>query len=180
MYPPLRLRSLGILVASLLGLAGCSMAVSSYVSPGVRFTQYKTYNWGPADPFTTGDPRLDNNPFFNDRLRADVERHLTAKGFEKSAESPDLLIHVHASVSQRLDVYELDRLSGYCRDANCQPHVSDAGTLTLDFVDTRTNTVVWRGWAEGAVNGVVENQKWMEEKIDEAVTRILERLPARL
>ncbi len=34
--------------------------------------------------------------------------------------------------------------------------------------------------AEGAVNGVIGNQKWMEEKIDEAVTRILERLPRRL
>ena len=58
--------------------------------------------------------------------------------------------------------------------------VYDAGTLVLDFVDTRTSKVVWRGWVQSSVAGVIDNQKWMEEKIDEAVTRILERLPRRL
>ena len=35
--------------------------------------------------------------------------------------------------------------------ARRQPYVYEAGTLLLDFVDTRTNRVVWRGWAEGSV-----------------------------
>jgi hypothetical protein len=58
--------------------------------------------------------------------------------------------------------------------------VYDAGTLLIDLVDARTNRLVWRGWAEGSVDGVIDNQEWMEARIDEAVTRILERLPRRL
>jgi uncharacterized protein DUF4136 len=55
--------------------------------------------------------------------------------------------------------------------------VYDAGTLFVDLVDTRTNRLVWRGWAEGSVDGVIDNQEWMEQRIDHVVTRILQRLP---
>lgn len=66
------------------------------------------------------------------------------------------------------------------RTYDCKPYVYDAGTLLLDFVDARTNKLVWRGWAERGMDGVIDNQEWMEEEIDEVVTRILERLPRRL
>ena len=57
--------------------------------------------------------------------------------------------------------------------------VYDAGTLLLDFIDTRTNTLAWRGWAEGSLDGVIDDQQWMEKTLDEAVESILERLPRR-
>jgi hypothetical protein len=47
----------------------------------------------------------------------------------------------------------------------------------LDFVDTRTNRVVWRGWAQDAVQGMLESRDVMAKKIDEAVTRMLEQFP---
>ena len=126
----------------------------------------------------TGDPRLDNNPFFRERLQADVEKQLATRGLEKTASAtPDLWIHHHESVEQRLAVPAFVREPGNCRD--CGPTVYEAGTLTIDFVDTRTSRLVWRGWAEGAVDGVIDNQEWMEQKIDEAVSRILARFPPR-
>ena len=48
------------------------------------------------------------------------------------------------------------------------------------LVGTRTNKLVWRGWAEGSVDGVIDNQEWMEARIDDAVAQILQRLPRRL
>ena len=163
-----------------MALTGCAtMNVRSYVERGTDLARYHTYTWGPADTLSTGDPRLDNNPFFHERIRADVEKRLAGKRFEKTTlGTPDLLVHYHASVNQRIDVNGADREYGYCvADDDCRPYVSEAGTLTLDLVDTRTNKVIWRGWAEGTVDGVIDNQDWMEQKIDEAVTRILERLP---
>ena len=62
----------------------------------------------------------------------------------------------------------------------CRPYVYDADTLLIDFVDTRTDKVVWRGWTEGSVDGAIDNQRLMEQKVDKAVTRILEQLPRRL
>src|SRR3954454_10767617 len=88
--------------------SGCaSMTVSSHIERGVNFNDFITYDWGPPDNLPVGDPRLDNNPFFNDYLQGAVEKKLAAKGFARVVTgTPDLLVHYHASVNQRMDVYE--------------------------------------------------------------------------
>ena len=75
--------------------------------------------------------------------------------------TPDLLIHYHASINQRIDVNRLDREYGYCYDDDCRAGVIEyeAGTLVLDIVDTRTNRVIWRGWAQDSVEGVLDNHR---------------------
>jgi hypothetical protein len=182
MHPLSRLAQLGAAIISALALTGCaSMNVNSYTERGVDFAQYHSYNWGPPDQKTTGDPRLDNNPFFHERIQAEVERQLTRRGYLKTTTGqPDLTIHYHASISQEVDVNGADRQAGYCGDGDCQPYVYEAGTLLFDLVDTHTNRVIWRGWAEGSVDGVVNNQAWMEQKIDEVVARIFDTCPRRL
>ena len=162
-----------------LTLTGCApMRVNSFLARGSDFTRYRTYRWAPDDQLVTGDPRLDGNPFFLDRLQGDVDKELAARGLEKTTvAAPELLLHYHARVDQRLDVSSSDRRYGDCD--RCEPLVYDAGTIVIDFVDARTSKLVWRGWAEGSMDGFIDNQEWMEQKIDDAVTRILARLPRR-
>lgn len=161
-------------------LAACaSMKVNSYVERGANFRQFHTYDWGPADAGPSGDPRLDNNTVFSDRVRSQIEEQLTGRGFEKApAGSSDLLLHYHLSMTQQVDVKALD--PDYKRpDVNeTRAYVFDAGTLVIDLVDRRTNALVWRGWAEGSFDGLIDNQDWLETHIASAVRRILERLPA--
>lgn len=181
--PPLsRLAQLGTVIISALALTNCaSMTVNSYTERDVDFAQYHSYSWGPPDQRTTGDPRLDNNPFFHERIQAEVERQLTRRGYLKTTRGqPDLTIHYHASISQAVDVNGADRQAGYCGAGDCEPYVYEAGTLLFDLVDAHTQRVIWRGWAEGSVDGVVNNQAWMEQKIDEIVAKVLEKLPRRL
>jgi hypothetical protein len=177
-----RLARFAAAAISALALIGCaSTNVGSYVESGANIMPYRTFNWGVAYSISTGDPRLDSNPFFLERLQADVEKQLAGRGLERTTSgTPDLLVHYHASVKQRLDVNSTDRKDGYCRGDDCRPYVYEAGTLLLDLVDAHTNRLVWRGWAEGAVDGMIDNQDWMEKRIDEAVTRILATLPRRL
>ena len=176
--PIVRLGRLTALVSCALALTGCaSMNVDSHVGRGIDFPPFHTYNWDQADRSSTGDPRLDNNRFFAERVRASVEKELASRGFEKTTERPDLLVHYHASITQKIDVREIDRQSAYCASADCRPYVYDAGTLFVDLVDAHTGALVWRGWAEGSMDGVIDDQAWMEARIDEAVTRILRRLP---
>ena len=180
MYSPSQLVRFATVALSALALTGCApLRVNSYLERGTDFSRYRTYNWGPPDSWTTGDPRLDNNPFFQERVRAEVDRQLARRGFEKAAplDKPDLRLHYHASFTQRIDIKGIDEKDGYCENHDCQPYVYEAGTLLLDFVDTRTNRVVWRGWAEGSVDGVIDNQQWLEQRVDEAVRQILARLP---
>lgn len=176
------LTAFGAFVAAV-GLAGCAstMTVSSHVESGIDFGQYRTFDWGPADELPVGDPRLDQNPFFKDHLQGAVEKELTLHGITlaESGRAPDLQIHYHASINRRINVSGVDRKLGDCIGANCLPQVTEyeAGTLVLDIVDSRTKRVVWRGWAQDTVEGVIGDNKKMERQIDEAIPRMLARLP---
>lgn len=103
----LRLAAAG---AAALLLAGCAtLHVRSYVQPGADFERYRTYGWGAPDTFTTGDPRLDGNTFFRDRLQAGVDARLASRGLEQAdAGAADLLLHYHMNITQRIDVNEID------------------------------------------------------------------------
>jgi hypothetical protein len=177
------LRGLSGRVAALLVLAltaiGCaSLTIDSYADRGFNLQRYHTFNWGAPDVVSTGDPRLDNNQFFDERVRLQVERELASRGFEKTAtEAPDVLVHYHASVTQKIDIRNLDAEYDACEEGDCEPYVYDAGTLFIDLVDRRTNRLVWRGWAAGSIDGVIDDQEWLEKRIDETVARILDRLP---
>lgn len=155
------------------------MSVSSHVERGLDFARYRTFDWGPPDELPTGDPRLDEDPFFNDHVQGAIEKQLAGRGLTLS-DSPDLRIHYHASINTRLDVSGVDRARGYCSAGDCGAEVFEyeAGTLVLDIVDAKTNRVIWRGWAQGTVREMLENRDVMEQRINEAVTRMLARLPA--
>jgi hypothetical protein len=130
-------------------------------------------------PQATGDARLDNNPFFHDRLRTNIDRGLEARGYRPGGTAADLRVHYHATVRERIDVNSADLERGFCEGSACRPFIYSAGFILIDLVDERTGTLVWRGWADGTFDGVLEDQDVMEEAVDEAVARILERLPRR-
>jgi len=160
-------------------LASCApVRVNSYLGRDVDLRRYHTYTWAAADTFSTGDARLDNNTFFIERVRRAVDGELRQKGFEKIAVGqPDFVIHYHARIEQRLDANEFHPGQPGCQTGDCGPSVYDAGTLLIDFTDPRSNQLMWRGWAERSLEGVIDDQAWMEMTIDDAVTRIMARLP---
>ena len=169
-------------IAVALQAAGCAtMNVSSHIERGVSFADYTTYDWGPPDNLPVGDPRLDNNAFFNDYLQGAVEKQMAANGYERAAAGAkaDVLLHYHASVHQKLDVYEADRRYGYCYGPECGDRVVEyeQGTLMIDLVDARTDKLIWRGWAQDAMTGVIDNQARLEKQVDEGVTKMMMLLP---
>jgi hypothetical protein len=156
-----------IVAAATLILAGCAtLRVSTHVDRGLVWSKYKTFDWGTADALPAGDPRLDKDPYFQDRVAGAIEKAMAARGFEMSpkSERPDLLIHYHASIAERLD----DEQIRY-----------EAGTLVVDVVDAATNVLIWRGWAQGSVEGVLGNRERMRRRIDEGVARMFQALPER-
>lgn len=173
MYSPM-IRLAGLFALALTLSACTSVTVRSFEAPGQRFNHYKTFNWDPGLAQSTGDPRLDNNRFFHDRVQTSVENELARRGLEK-ADSPDLLVHYHASVSQEIRISHTEVLEQY--EVGGRAEVYDTGTLLIDLVDAGNHRLVWRGWAEDSIDGVIDNQDWMEQAIDKAVERILRKLP---
>lgn len=159
--------------------AGCApLRVNTYLDRSADFTRYRSYAWAENDAFATGDPRLDNNRFFRQRVEEAVDMHLAARGFEKTSPgTADVLIHIHARMEQQIETARLDRIDGHCVDNDCRPDVYDVGTLMVDVMDARTNRLVWRGWAERGFDGVIDNQRAMERTVDDVVARVLARWP---
>ncbi len=88
-----------------------------------------------------------------------------------------MLVHYHASITQKIDVRDRPGETAHCVQEDCGPFVYDAGSLVVDLTDSRTNRLLWRGWAEDSVDGMIDDQNYMERRIDAAVSRIMERLP---
>lgn len=171
------MRRLTLFLAGL-ALAGCSaVTAGSYLNTQADITQYATFGWAEPDGTPTGDPRLDNNPFFFGRVQSEVERGLQDRGYTM-ADAPDLEIHIHASVTQEINTQVVDQQ--FCAEGDCRPFVYDAGTLVIDLVDPASSRLVWRGWAESTFGEVINNQAAMEQRIDESVAQILARFPGRL
>lgn len=175
-----RWATLGTLVGVALALAACTapIRVNGYAERGSDLSRYATYDFAPVEAVPTGDPRLDSNPFFTERVRTATERELRSRGYERAVgQAPEFLVHFHASVNQAINVDELDRTSGYCAEGDCRPFVYDAGTLLMDLVDAKTKKMLWRGWAETNIDGIIDNQKWMNETIDTSVAKIAAKMP---
>jgi hypothetical protein len=154
-----------LIAVAALTLAGCAtLRVGSHADGGLVWSKYKTFDWGPADALPAGDPRLDKDPHFQDRVEGAIEKAMVAHGFDLAARSepPDLLIHYHASILERLDADQIRYT---------------AGTLVVDIVDASTNVLLWRGWAQGNIESALRNGDRMRRRIDEGVGRMFETLP---
>jgi hypothetical protein len=161
-------------------LASCApVRVNSYAVPTTDLRSYRSYAWDGAELGQTGDPRLDNNGFFKERVQQAADAQMAFRGYEKmSSGTPDLVLHVHARVGQRIDSAELDDITGVCTD-ECRSYVYDEGTILIDIVDGRTSALIWRGWAERSLDRIVDDQAWMNQTIDGAISLIFARLPVR-
>lgn len=174
-------------VMAVLGLtvsACATMNVSSHVEQGLDFTPYHTWQWAPADALPESDARL-NNPFFQDNFQGAVEKQFAVRGMVQTgsdADAPDLLVHYHANISPRLDVSSGDQTIGACYDEQCTVRVleNEVGTVILDVVDAQTNRLIWRGWAQNPVEGVLDHPERFRNRINEAVTRMFARFPRSL
>lgn len=169
-----------VFVAALL-VSGCAtMNVGSYANRYADFTGYDTYDWGTPDALPTGDPRLDSNRVFEDYFEGAVEKGLAAKGFQKPVEgTPDLRLHYHTSVVQRIDVASVERTYQQCNTGDCRTEVTDYDevTILLDAIDTRTEKLIWRGWARTNLNGIADDQDRLEQMVDKAVAKMLAGFP---
>ena len=174
------MRILTLALAAVVILPGCApLTVSSHIEKAANFADYVTYAWGPRDDFPVGDPRLDNNNIYADYLQGTIEKQLAARGFvQAAAEEPDLFVHYHANVSQRVETSANNCPYGTCYDSY-EPRVTEfeLGTIVVDIIDAKTSRLVWRGWSQQSIAGAIDDQSRLEKMASEGVTRMMATLP---
>jgi len=114
-------------------------------------------------------------------MQGAVEKALARRGIRLTdGEPPDLWIHYHANIRRRIQ--PLDWASGYDAAFDSAPGVANVeeSTFVLDFIDARTNRLIWRGWAQRRLGNLLENRDRLAATIDEAVRRMLLHFPPAL
>ena len=88
-------------------------------------------------------------------------------------------MHYHASVNQKIDVYQAWTTATAIVTTTASRSVAEyeQGTLVIDMVDTKTNKVVWRGWAQDSMTGIIDTRIGLKAQVEESVTKMMLRLP---
>ena len=166
--------------AALVSACGLGVVAGADSSPFLDFARYQSFQWDRPDDRPVGDPRLQDNPFFEQRLRASVALELADHGIRQNADGPALLVHHHVTVRSRFDVYEADVREGYSatrRNESPQVIEFDEGTILVDIADAENRQIIWRGWAQFDITRALADPEVMERAIEEAVRKMFEHFP---
>lgn len=178
----IRLLSASTLAAIAIAMTACAtIDTSSHVARNLDFTRYHSWRWTSPDTLPTTDARLDS-PFFNDHFQGEVERQMTSHGLMQThpdGAPPDLLVHYHANVSPKIAENHGDPTTGACYDEDCSVRVveNEVGTIVLDVIDARTHRLIWRGWAQTSAEGLLDQSKGLDHRIQKAVTGMFASFP---
>ncbi len=167
-----------------LGTTACGIAttVGADYDPTLDLGRYPNFAWDESAIIRTDDVRLENNPFFEERLFEAVERELSKRGIYRSDFSPDLLVHYHLSVRDHIEVIATDPQFGdppsvYGEGTEVLQY--DEGTFVLHFVDARTDEDLWVGWAQGDIGAALKDSMKMREWVEDATEKMFEDFPIR-
>ncbi len=169
------------LFLSVVMAAGCASPKIGYdYDRNTRFTDYRTYEWGPDAPHTVGDPRIDNR-LLDARIRSAIADELHSKGFTAPAQGlPDFYVAYHAGVK---DLMKGSSTQNYIGDLAHGTHttISDIqpyseGALLIDVVDAASRQLVWQASATTEVEpGMTADER--DRRIQQIVRAMLAPFP---
>ena len=164
------------LSAMIFAISCSPVNVSHDYDPDANFGRLKTFAWIPFPA------NVDINQLVVKRIQDAVTRELQAKGLQKSSQNPDFVIVMHGMTEDKLDVTDWGYNTGsyyhggYWGGRNISVNEYTEGTLTLDFIDSKSKQLLWRGVAKGTVDPNASPQK-RTERINDAVAKLLEQFP---
>ena len=174
---------MAVSVALLAGAcSGLGVTAGADYSTSIDFGRYTTFVWEEPDDRPVGDPRIENNELFETRLHAAVAYELSRAGIREANSGPALIVHHHATVRNRVDVYEADAEAGYRSTEfgeGTQVIQYDQGTILVDIADAETRDLIWRGWAQFDIGAALSDPDMMVEAINEAIAKMFEDFPSR-
>jgi hypothetical protein len=157
---------LGLVLGLLVGSAA-AQSVQSDFDRTFQFSNLKTFSFavqrrGATDPLSTDS--------LNDgRIRTGLESQLIANGFRMETGKADFVIAYYVKTKNKLSVqdygYGPPRWFG---GRDIRVNQDTEGTLMVDFIDARTNQVIWRGRAVGTLD-----MKGVDKKISKSTEKLV-------
>lgn len=181
----------------LVWLSACTSAVTVEQQPGVNFNKYRSFAWADTEVKTQGDQNpLLNSPIAQSRIRQAITSELAKRGILETDRNPDFYLTTHIFVEQAertvtnpppagFSYPYLVRWRGGLIPVNYGYWYSPAyyqttrteqyreGTLVLDFIDAKSNNLVWRG----SMADPVDDPARLGRQFAESAKDILEKFP---
>jgi hypothetical protein len=157
-------------LALVAGLPACTPKVNVEQRANVNFSQYRTFDFADTEVKTSGDQNpLLRSPITQDRIKQAIASEMSKRGLRQVERNPDFLITTHTFVEKaERTVYDTQPAAGfaypyavsyrggflpvnygyyYGPSYYSTPRTEQyrEGTLVIDFIDRRTNNLVWRG-----------------------------------
>jgi hypothetical protein len=143
------------------------------------FTKPRTYDWIPSPPGNQIEDMTEK------RLTHAVNTQLQAKGYSQSSESPDFLISLQGvkktvesgstAVGASVGI-PVGRGTISVGGGKSKPRVKEEGTLTLNFLDRTTNTLIWQGTATAAIQPKSSPEE-QQQRINQVIAELLKNFP---
>ena len=153
---------------------GCSgISVRDDYDPQTDFSGLKTYDWmAPLENSGVDAINLE-------RIKKSVNAQLKSKGLAVASENPDMRIAVQFGKKNKIQTHNTSVGVGYRRG-----HMStgvattqyEEGTLVLDFVDAKSDTLIWRGTARSNIRNLKTPEK-RQKYLDTVIEKILKNFP---
>jgi hypothetical protein len=179
----------GVAIAALVvsaGLAGCTnIKIAADYDPNASFEGLDSYAWLPRPQPKTGDARLDST-LVDQRVRRAVDSALAAKGIRLATERPRFLVAYNLALDKKIRVDTIHHGYGHGRYGWHGAYVAtdtrvreyEVGSIILDILEPRSRNLLWRGTASAKVTESASPEQ-REKRINQAVSRMLERFPPR-
>lgn len=144
----------------------------------VDFSQFHTYSFGKVKA---------SDPLYDQRIRDEVSRQLTARGWQMAPSGGDITIHAIGGMKTQQEYSTFyDGLGGggfgWRRgwggggfgDSFTTVNEIPVGTLVIDLYATDTHKLVFRGTASGQLSNNAEKNT---KELDKAIDKIFQKLP---
>jgi hypothetical protein len=172
---------LGLIVLAM----GCapSVTVKQDYDKEANFAALNTFAWlpMPVTPAASVKEALERNSLMDKRIRQAVETQLTAKGYQLNVTNPDFTVTYHTGVEDKIAVtdwgYGYGR-RGWGAPARVDVYQYRQGTLILDVIDSHSKQLIWRSFAQGAIDPSAPTEK-REQRLNDVAGRMLANFPPR-
>ena len=171
----MKTRFYSLSIAFVLTLTSCNgLRVVSETSETANLDKYNFYTLADIEPGFLPDVNPTQKAQIESAIAAEIEKLSTANG-NSGVTGPDVLISYFVIVNTKQDV---DTYTNYYGRRRWRYQITDVdirtykeGTLLLDFIDAKTNEVVWHGSTTATITS---NSVQLEKKINDAISALFQ------
>ena len=181
-------KSIFFFITAAFTITGCNVTSHTAQMTGINFNNYKTFAWANMGRNEKSD--RSNNEIIDNNIKNAVTAELTGKGWVETQADPDVLIDYTIAVKHghRVEdapvysypfsryVYRRGRIYSLWFPSSLVGIRSKdvpfrEGELTVNMIDTKTNKLIWQGWASGDLN----DRQFTSKDVDKQVKSIFKK-----